>query len=577
MGDPVNAPKRPEPRLFKSESPALAELAQGTSVVIACLLAIPDSIALIPTSPSFIAWACRLTGIWILAAVMWFVGFLAILHGVGLISRGIEVGPVGFRLWRFGRLVKWSEVEAISIEEQQFFSRLFSLRSMAKRLTIFEAKQGPKGSLKLNPHHVPSFFFSPARFDELCKTICEFRFDISPSGFCLFLANDAAKPCYKELFANSYWQRLAISLLIAALMVGWLARKAAVNYVYNSGNKILQHQDLREAKRRYEWAVSIEPTAAHAWYNLAHVEFRLGEWQNAREHWQKALLFKPDYVDAMTGLAHIAIQTDDYKTARELIDSALNIAPLNPYAILNRSECEMHAGRPRKAMEDARMALLQEQGRNDDVRIPATLILAQGKLRLGDVARAERTLATLPLLDLKNLSPQPNLSTRLLVTGEVKLAQGRARQAIPYLMAALHRNQSGEEILLTLAMARSANGERSIAEALIKQAKELRPESPQPHIVAARLHIAAGDNSGASQELDLATGKPSIDPFSLAEIASLYLQIGRSNDALAIARRALGSDPGNLTAAKLLQGSSQVSVNKLHSTPSTGDGTKRPH
>ena len=84
--------------LYRFDSQALAQLAVGTSVFIACVLTAADILPLWPISDSLLSLALRLVGQWIVVVVVWFVGFQAIAHTLKFISKGVVVTDYGIKL-----------------------------------------------------------------------------------------------------------------------------------------------------------------------------------------------------------------------------------------------------------------------------------------------------------------------------------------------------------------------------------------------------------------------------------------------------------------------------------------------
>ena len=325
-------------RHYSLHSQAMAQLAIGTSVVIASLLVIPDGVALIPNASDFGAWVLSIIGIWISASVLWFVGFLAIMHAVRFFVGSVEVSDKHVKFWRFARPIMWADVAAIANEPQLFFTKVFSLKETARRLTIFELKKSWRKKLTFNlvPHHLPSFFFAPRDFDRMILDICQRKFGYVPNGLEVVVAQPSAFDQLRSIYKSLAWQRVLLSLVIALGLVMLLGRKAYVNFQYNSGNKAMSAQNLPRAKEMYSAALAMEPTFAAGWNNLGNTEFQMGDFVLAEKHWKRSLLYKPDFVEAKISLSYLYLQNREFSKAGEFIDSALKLAPMNPYALVNR-------------------------------------------------------------------------------------------------------------------------------------------------------------------------------------------------------------------------------------------------
>ena len=213
-------------RLYRLHAKAMTQLAHGTCVVIASLLAIPDGIALIPRSTDLVSWILSVIGVWLSAAVLWFVGFLGILHCVSFLVKGVEVNEQGIRLWRFARPIPWQRLDAVAMEPQYFFSKLFSLKPVARKLTIFEQKNSWRKGAEphLVPHHLPSFLFAPEEFENLLADITQRKFNFVPTASDVVVAEPQTFARLKSVYGLLGWQRVALTILISFGLVTLLGR-----------------------------------------------------------------------------------------------------------------------------------------------------------------------------------------------------------------------------------------------------------------------------------------------------------------------------------------------------------------
>jgi tetratricopeptide (TPR) repeat protein len=548
-------------RTFSFDGRALARLAQATSSVIAWLLIIPDAIGLLPIYDSITPWFLRLLGLWISAAVLWFVSFLGILHLVGFLSQGVSVQSEGIKLWRFAKLIPWEHVEAIEVEPQFIFSKLFSLHPAARRLTIFETPHGAKKFLAagLVTHNVPSFLFSAADFDALVEEVSSRKFAFVPQSQHALLLAPAAYGKLRKTHKLMAWQRVLITFLIGFGLITVLGRKAVVNYSYNFGNKCLARGDFVEAKNRYKTALSFEPTFPYAWDNLARAEFNLGDLEQARKHWLKALFFKPDYVEPKISLALISLHQRQFEQAKDYIDSALNLSPLNANATLIRANYNIRLGHAREAMADARAVLAQLSGQKPDpqVRYMAICLLAQSKLKLGDAKTALNTLSILGPLFAVNHGE--NLSFRLMVESQCLKALKRLPAAENLARAAVSKVPTDAEYLVNLAEVLMAEGKDAEALACVQKATAFAPADPYCYISCARLALKEKQPGEAKAKLEQAIALPAQDAQSLAKSAQIALALGDRDMALNLARRALKAEPRTSEALVLVNALGQVS------------------
>src|SRR5271156_2904462 len=244
-------------KTFPLDATAMTQYALGSTKLIASLLIVPDAIALVPNSPSLLSWALKLLGLWLSAAILWFVSFGAILQLVRLAAIGVRLDSQGVKTWRFARLITWDKIEALAVEDREFFSRLFSLNKTARRFTLYVSKGNKQ---ILSPHYLPSFLFASDVFDELLRTVCQEKFDLVPEASSYFLAKPAALNKLKNTQRSLRRQTILVSIIVALGLVMFLGRKAAVNFSYNAGNKEMARQQYQAAIRSYHVCVRLEPS-----------------------------------------------------------------------------------------------------------------------------------------------------------------------------------------------------------------------------------------------------------------------------------------------------------------------------
>jgi tetratricopeptide (TPR) repeat protein len=455
------------------------------------------------------------------------------MHCVAFLVRGVELNREGIRLWRFARPMHWDHIDAVAMEPQYFFSKVFSLTPIAKKLTIFERKNSWRKGAQPNlvPHHVPSFLFAPADFERLLADITKEKFCFEPSAPDVVAADPSNFHRLKSVYGMLGWQRIALSFLIAFGLVTVLGRKAVVNYEYNSGNKaFFRFKDYATAKQKYQNATTIDPTFAVAWNNLGNVEWLLGDYANAQKHWQRALFYKPDFVEAKISLANFALRSRDFNACKDYIDSALNLAPMNPAAIVTRADYAMHIGRVKDAVNDAREVLSDDPKRSGDAQFTAACLLAQGRLRQKHPGEARKILDVYaPVTDL-TAHDRRNITLRLLVASEIERALGNYADALTAIEAAVRRSPQMEELLIEKARVQIGLHDTGGATASLEAAKKLNPDDPWVYIIRTQ-------SLGANQ-LKFALDCPNQDAESLAEIAKLYEKSGDLESARLAATRA---------------------------------------
>ncbi len=559
-------------KIFEYNAQALALLGIRTSVAVATVLAIPDAVALIPGSTTVTAWILALVGCWTAALVLWFVFFVGFLHMMRILTGGIRLDGEGIRLWRFGKLIAWSKIKAVSIEDEHLFSKIFSYDHCVKRLTIFVPLDVGKGLIAgfgkvaagknasgsasevpslVVPHYVPSFFFTQTQFADLCTAISERTFALPVEAVPVLLAPVQVLPALRQTHKFVLCQRIVVSLLVACGIGMFMARKAVVLYSYNEGLKLYREGSFQRAEQCFSTATHFEPTFAPAWHGLAGSEFNLARFDSASEHWKEALKWKPDYVEAKVSLAYLSLQQRDFQQCEKLLRSALALDPANSVAMLNRADLNMRTGHIREAIQDARLVISQEPDRNSRETFMATCLLAQAKVLQGKSAEALQLLAPLPV-SAERLRGGENLSYRLLVGAQAFLATGQISKADKLTRLALQRGQN-IDALLVMAQVKTASKDYETAQSILDRCRATMPNNPWIYIRSAELDAAMHNSDSALANLKKAEDCRPADALSLSSIARLYLSFGAKQKAIEAARTSLKLEPVNPWALQIIE------------------------
>ena len=360
--------------LYRFDSQALAQLAVGTSVFIACVLTAADILPLWPISDSLLALAIRLVGQWVVVVVVWFVGFQAIAHTLKFISSGVLVTDHGIKLSRFDRVIPWTSIKAISLEPNHFFTRLFQLKTPARKFTLlfhFELKNGFIRKL-LFPNYIPSFFFAKDTFDALIVDVAR-RTQLLPdlsADLPYTLSFCALDPDERTSVRSTYqWldrQRVVVTMMIMFFLVTVLGQRAMGYYCYNTAGVLVRQYRLTEAEGYYRQAVRYQPAFAAGWNALGQIEYKLAQIEHDRKRlaeadvcWRRAILLKLDYVEPRLNLARISMDRGALDLAQEFLDKVSYLAPDNALYILDQSELSLRKGDYKKSARLARLLLTE--------------------------------------------------------------------------------------------------------------------------------------------------------------------------------------------------------------------------
>jgi tetratricopeptide (TPR) repeat protein len=334
------------PYRVQADPGALARFALGSACTVATLLCIPDGIGLIPAVSGVDVWFVRISGLWLSAAIQWFLGILGLLHLARMISGGIYFDEQGIKLWRFGKRLQWENVLAITAEPQEIFSRIFLLKPVVSRLIVYTRKgDGLAG------HSFPTFQFSHKQFRAVVRTICDRSFNLIPDSVQVIMMKPESEETLRRQYQRGVKLRIAFSVFISISLILFLGRRAAVNYEYNTGSKLFRVEQYGQAAEAYAMAARIDSTFAPSWDQLARSEFRSGHLAAAEEHWLMALRMKPGMTDARVGLANVYFKKGESKRAQEMLEKAVHLDPRNTSAVLSLAAVHASCGNRESAIQ----------------------------------------------------------------------------------------------------------------------------------------------------------------------------------------------------------------------------------
>jgi tetratricopeptide (TPR) repeat protein len=516
-----------KPTLYPFDSQALTQLAVGSSVFIAFVLAITDVIPLIPNATSVIGLALRVVGDWIIVAVIWFLAFLAMTQSLKFISRGVWVSDKGIKLSRFDRVVPWTSMRAVAIEPNFFFTKLFGLKHTARRLTIlfhFEIKNKILSSL-LFPNYIPSFFFSKETFDQLVRDVfersgalpakllpenlpCEYAV-VAATGLDGSFEEDGWKPLRKT-YSWLNKQKILVTGVILLSLVVFLGRRAMVYYCFNSAGKAASEARFEVARDYYQWSVKLEPMFAAGWNGLGQAEFRLAEqrkadFSTAVRDWRRAIFLKLDYVEPRLNIVRVCLYRRDYAEASRLLEHALKLAPYDGLALLEKAELDLALGHYSQAQKDARLLLSQgvHKNQNPEYIFKARCLLAQAKLAQGDARSAQKEIEQYSS-DPQSFTKGEDVTYLLMTRAQILLALGQLEAAENHIRLAVRRQPYNQEVLVQAALISLARHQLADCKFFLERARTVNSAqaansntNPWLATIASRLAAAQEEDESA--------------------------------------------------------------------------------
>ncbi|HEY9755011.1 MAG TPA: tetratricopeptide repeat protein [Oculatellaceae cyanobacterium] len=394
--------------ILKPNPESMIRLALGSAFTISTLMCIPDALGIIPVVPDPLTWAVRMLGLWLSAFILWFLGFWTMLMFAAFAGGGIKLMPTGLKLWRFGKMICWTDIKALTVDTQPLFSRAFHLKSTARRLLLFEeksrglfasaaakSKERAAGNVKLSAQPIPSFQFSDAEFRSLMAYVSKRCMHFVPNSLdaYVFLPDGEAINFLKTSSEKGATIRKILSVVIAVGLVLFLARRASLNYFFNCGASNFRHEDYVLATKNFEIATRIDPTYSPGWDQLARSEFRCGDIAKAESYWKRALQVKPDFIEAKIGMSNIYLNRGEYEKARSLLNQCARLMPHNCAVYLNLAELFIKTGQPENAR--IRLQIIERESRDGETLARAAKLYCD----LGDRRKALALLEQSVMMD----------------------------------------------------------------------------------------------------------------------------------------------------------------------------------
>lgn len=450
-----------------------------TAIVIATLLTLCDAIALIPTYNGIADFAINIISLWTKALVLWYIGFLLIMFFASFVVGEISLSAKGIRLGGFSKLVTWDLVEAISLEPQKLFGKLFSLENAPIKLTLFIARSNAKK--RWRSKELPSFFFAANEYKSFIEKLASKVTNLKINSQYYLVSKNPDLANLKRNYCFYHKQRFFITVFIALSLICFLGRRTYVYYVYNQANTNMKRAAYQSAMDNYSKATTIDPYFAYAWHNLATAEFKLGYIPNAIEHWQKALALKPDFVEPKVSLAYCYLQNYDYVRARQQLDKALKLAPNDPYVLINSAQVSMRSGNIQQAMRTARLLLAL-----DNKNTGAVAVIAQARIRLG---RPEDALKLLNKASKNNRMITTDIYCQL-VKAEALAVLNKLDQAELITRKLSYSQPNNADIFFDLADIFMKQGKVKQAKEILVKAEQLQPKNPRTLLLKTKLDLA---------------------------------------------------------------------------------------
>jgi len=261
--------------------------------------------------------------------------------------------------------------------------------------------------------------------------------------------------------------------------------------LFDVASELGDKKDYDAAIKVWNAALALNPGDARALSNLGVVLAAAGRTGEAVAHYRKAVESEPDYPDGYTNLGIAMARAGKMDEAIPDLQKAVQLSPWDAKAHSNLG------------------AALAESGRGEEA-----------------IAECQKALQLSP----QEAEANANLAIALAKTG-------RLDDAITYFQKALALEPDSAEIHADLAGALLDKGRLDEAIPHFEKALASNPNSTQLHYYLGRLLATRGRFQEAIPHLEKAAGGG--DAQAGGMLAAAYAQVGRLNDAIAAARKAL--------------------------------------
>ena len=283
------------------------------------------------------------------------------------------------------------------------------------------------------------------------------------------------------------------------------------------------HRYVYQARRCYELAERLDPSAPEWPYHLGFLAAGRGAHDDAARLFERTLELRPSYWAARVRLGNALLAANDLDGAEAAYRAARAAAPGAPWGELGLGKAALRRGDPEGAAVYLRAALALDPAHRE-----TRYLLATTERQLGNAERAGELLAGLEDAEVSSLDD-------------------------PMLEAVFELARDTQSMIRT-ANERLAAGEHAAAERLYRQVLRLDPDSYDAHLNLGVLYGLADRNPEAAAALERAIG---IDPdradaYALLTIA--YIKTGRAEEGLRQLEQALRIDPDHPRAREILRG-----------------------
>lgn len=296
--------------------------------------------------------------------------------------------------------------------------------------------------------------------------------------------------------------------------------KPAARTAVRQGVEAARAGDVDGARTAFRQALSADPNAYEAHFNVGVLADRAGQPNQAMDHYRQALQIQPDYEQAARGMVAIYLRRGDAQEARRFVEALATQFPANLELQALFAETLVRTGRHEPAYDAARKAL-----ECDERFVPAMTAMVKASLALEREELAESVLDQALGIDDRNaelhflkaqmlleedgrlrdalerfrkaIELRPNYLEARMAYGVQLLHGGNYAEAKKQLEAAAELAPTLVAVHLNLGDAYRANRQWDEARRAFQKALSMEPDLPQAHFNLGLMYMTAmGDYPG---------------------------------------------------------------------------------
>jgi len=161
---------------------------------------------------------------------------------------------------------------------------------------------------------------------------------------------------------------------------------SAAEPLIEEGIRLLQENNLFDARQRLQGGTQRDPQSATAHYDLALVQFRLGNFEDALQSAQKAVELNATYTRAVVLLSVLHLRHGDAQTASAVVDSALQKRPTDVMLLGAKARVLIAEREYQKALEVCVQAIKLDHDNPELLRYVAEAYLGMNREGLARLA-----------------------------------------------------------------------------------------------------------------------------------------------------------------------------------------------